>query len=423
MDRKWSAHLDYYEESLIVRWHDRKVEKPVSLFGETTMLDVLRPEWQEIIDSKQSADDDGQPRDIWIGDELVSVHPGQKGGGKRAVFKYRIQVGNAWIFLSDREEGEGASAANPSAIIEIKGRGCVVDGVDPLWKRCRAVLKHLGAEIVELRRSRVDACVDMPGLSMGGCHELYRAGLFVTPSEDDSVHRTAGKITGIYFGSGKGAAKVKLYDKTYEVEHKRKNDPEYQAAMYSRWGGTCEAATRLEVMTRRAFWRDAEKGDERLQDVDAEPSRLVGCLLRRVMLGRPAEKDIERSTRSLIRIAEWVDRDKRRYGPDHQIWTDILAVIPDAFALVAIKDCPEPSVEKAAKAAVQAIARAATIEGVELHTEEQALGLLQRIFGRVFGFGGVEAELEKRQTRIARELGRLADLRVSFEAIDGVDPF
>ena len=82
--------------------------------------------------------------------------------------------------------------------------------------------------------SRVDLCVDLPGVDVGKFCTLALHGQSVCRATQDDFHRDRGRFTGVTFGRGDIVARI--YDKVLEVST-AKPDPEKQRIAFYSWPG------------------------------------------------------------------------------------------------------------------------------------------------------------------------------------------
>ena len=118
-------------------------------------------------------------------------------------------------------------------------------GHEHAWESILAVLSSLGYQHIREVVGRVDACVDLPGVSMQEVGEALVGDRVVCRSRKDSFHRLSGKIQ-TYMTGGKSQL-VRIYDKMAEC----RNDPS-KAALVSerRWGEGVTKAVRVEFQLR-----------------------------------------------------------------------------------------------------------------------------------------------------------------------------
>ena len=143
----------------------------------------------------------------------------------------------------------------PSGFFRFTGETMIaVGGVEQAWEKVKTWFAELGATITDSRVSRVDPCVDIPGVGVDELCEAMEARNVVTrvkaANEDTYVrlHRTVGmKRTGLTMGVG---TMLRVYDKAIECRDLAKR----AWMIHKRWGGADQTkALRVEFQLRREF--------------------------------------------------------------------------------------------------------------------------------------------------------------------------
>jgi hypothetical protein len=164
----------------------------------------------------------------------------------------------------------------PSGFVRISGDVLIAHGdARATWDLVVGWLAELGAEVMTAKVSRVDMCVDLPGVSVDEFVRAYHGDNFITrtkrqrehaktpivgddlagddrdadPGNDGyaEVFRSGRRYTGLRLGAG---TQLRIYDKLAECRDLAKRG--WLAKM--RWGGSVpDAATRVEFQLRRAF--------------------------------------------------------------------------------------------------------------------------------------------------------------------------
>lgn len=196
---------------------------------------------------------------------LFSVSPSGT-DGYEWVLKGRemtMKIGN-WTELKQR----------PSVLADIRSETLWAHGPDACIQRLHDLIHAMQGEIVALKPSRVDMCVDlllretdwMPGLLDG----------FVTRARDINPHYQSRQLSG--FSIGKGAISARLYDKPREIRVKSK-----KFWMYDIWGiesvADDQRIIRVEFQTRREALH--EMGIETYPDLTEQMPALWAYLTRK----------------------------------------------------------------------------------------------------------------------------------------------
>jgi hypothetical protein len=223
---KETGGIDWLETCVYGCW-------PMAAFGELAKV------WNTLKDKAASAGDD-QFFDAPGGERLLV-----EGYGLRNkchwVFRYRgCQIG-----IVNRA---AASESFGSVFVTVPGDACLAVGAVELWQDIRRLLKSIGFEEIRAVPSRVDVCVDLPGVALAEFVEPFLQGKFVCRATSERTYREAREYTA--FETGK-TIRMRCYDKWRECC----NDPDRFALMIDRrWsddGVPPCCATRVEFQVRR----------------------------------------------------------------------------------------------------------------------------------------------------------------------------
>ncbi|MBW2636363.1 MAG: hypothetical protein JRC86_02345, partial [Deltaproteobacteria bacterium] len=158
--------------------------------------------------------------------------------------EFTLKVGN-WMELRDR----------PSIMLEISSETLWRLGVADAVSRIKSIITNAGADIIEVKLSRVDLCVDV--LIPKELWSIQLIDYAVTRATDTDPHYKHRKLTGISIGKGKISAR--LYNKPLEISQKSK-----KYWMYDIWGVGIDEVTddkmiiRVEFQLRREFLKQVE---------------------------------------------------------------------------------------------------------------------------------------------------------------------
>jgi hypothetical protein len=134
-------------------------------------------------------------------------------------------------------------------------------GLSEAWTRVKEMLTEMGGTVVRHRLSRIDGCVDMPGVQIDDLAVPFREGRCVKKArksaeffETDSnvIYKDGNRNTG--FSSGVGDIMLRVYEKLNEV----KRQPVKMALICKRrWGDVMpECAVRVEFQLRRGALKE-----------------------------------------------------------------------------------------------------------------------------------------------------------------------
>ena len=195
-----------------------------------------------------------------------------------------------------------ASESTTSIRVTVRGRECLLFGFDPILAGIRQILAHLGAIIRREVLTRVDLCLDIPGLSMAPFLSAYREKRYITRARSMGTDETisdggTGSAPTLRFGR-RNALQVRIYDKLAEMRAHGHEDL-LPVMMANRWGGRRPlSAVRVEFQLRSQALRD--RGIQSVQDY----LRLRADLLRYLTFDwlRMAAKKVNRmnSSRAML---------------------------------------------------------------------------------------------------------------------------
>jgi len=239
---------------------------------------------------------------------LWKIHPHGCRLGDTAhgpVMRWRMERDGIAFGLTRRAEPH---KTNPSGFVRMTGDFLLAHGsAERAWADVVRWFRELGAEVVEAKLSRVDMCVDLPGVSVVEFMEAYRAGQYVTRTKKSeewsfATYKAGRKDTGLAMGSG---TRMRIYDKAEECR-----DISLRSWMiHRRWGGVDpDDATRVEFQLRREFL--TEHGVSTVEDYFAKRRTLARFL-----------------TTRWVRFVQDLDARHTDRAETSQIWRDV----QDAF--------------------------------------------------------------------------------------------
>ena len=101
----------------------------------------------------------------------------------------------------------------PNVVIRIDGLSCLRMGALPALELGRKFIMAMGGKINQEKLTRVDMCLDMPGVKMDDFVAAYREKRFVCRAND--IRYYEGKGISLYFG--KCPMQLRIYDKKEEI--------------------------------------------------------------------------------------------------------------------------------------------------------------------------------------------------------------
>lgn len=172
-------------------------------------------------------------------------------------YKYVIVANGMEVSLMDRPEPFGET---PNVLIHIGATPLMLLGPEESYKRIRGMIEACGATIQREKVSRVDACLDLPGV---GVEEFVRSVWdlrYVRRAKRADFHRDGLTLTGVTVGRASPIL-LRIYDKVAECKGSLKWD--YMLACRYE-GEEPTEATRIEYQIRRRVLK--ELGIETLAD-------------------------------------------------------------------------------------------------------------------------------------------------------------
>lgn len=145
----------------------------------------------------------------------------------------------------------------PSGFVRMTGEMLIALGdARAMWSKVVEWFAELGATVTTAKLSRVDMCVDLPGVAVAEFIPALRESRYITRTKKDAevqttVYRTCKRETGFTMGMG---TLVRVYDKLAELKEKGGYLTKGAWMVKNRWGGSVpDKATRIEFQLRREF--------------------------------------------------------------------------------------------------------------------------------------------------------------------------
>lgn len=244
---------DWFEGAFYLRWQPEKLQEVAA---------ILDAEQVAVRENESPADGFIQSlpgRGLW----KVHANGCRLGDPTRGpMMRWRLERDGVRFTLANRAEPH---QTNPSGTFMATGEVMIaMGGAEKVWDLIRTWLRELGAEIVTAKVSRVDLCVDIPGVGVADLMAAYREERYITRtrhSEDWSqtaAYRRFRRDTGCALGT---ATRLRIYDKSLECQDLAKR----AWMIHRRWGGEDQdKALRVEFQVRREFLKD--RGIDTVED-------------------------------------------------------------------------------------------------------------------------------------------------------------
>lgn len=244
---------------------NRQEESPTPLEkgGEDTLHLALNVWWKDdyeglmraLEEGKLEAQERRRPVErTFRGCKLCINRQGKKtGGGRGRFYRYLIHAYGLTLLLTDEPRGVEQS---PNVLVEVPSINLMLcGGAGNAFSDLRRLLEQLGGYILLDKISRVDLCVDLPGVDTTHFRHLHEAGRLVTRSSFCAFYTEHRKLQGITYG--KGTISLRIYDKLLELSGRKHDAFKYALLCQRRWAGSPSAATRVEFQLRREMLTSA----------------------------------------------------------------------------------------------------------------------------------------------------------------------
>ena len=218
--------------------------------------------------------------EITIARHRFLVCPGASTGSKNKKIRYRwkLQCENGLVLLIMNRERTHPTM--PNIVARATSLLLMQIGPQEVWRLVQLYVEALGADIARNKLSRVDACVDIGGVSVEEFTKELSAGNFVSRAQKSTEHISENqyqfhafgrKSTGFTLGSG--AIKLNVYDK---LKESRFNIHKLEILVARRWGTMVPCATRIEFRLRREKLK--QLGVDTVEDWFAKRADIVSRL-------------------------------------------------------------------------------------------------------------------------------------------------
>jgi len=323
---------------------------------------------------------------------LWKVHPtGCRLGdaAKGPIMRWRLQRDGIVFGLTKRAEPH---KTNPSGFVRMTGDVLLALGsAEALWRRVVEWFAELGATVVEAKLSRVDMCVDLPGVGVDEFMAAFREGRYVTRTKKSeewsfATYRAGRQDTGLAMGT---VTRVRIYDKSEECR-----DIACRAWMvHRRWGGVDpDKATRVEFQLRREFL--TEHGVSTVEDYFAK-RRALARFLCGSWIKFVADGFDERHTDRAITLPLW-----KRVAEDFDTWTTG-APVADLSPIARETVKPESLVKQIRGCAE----RVAALQGVKIEGPDDFLGFVnEHLYALIEDDTEIGARVRNKTSTIAAPL-------------------
>ena len=200
----------------------------------------------DICKRKSASLDD--PAFVEFGGVTFEVLP--RGRGKN--FSYVLKGADFTLLLTSKDSASGTRC---NGFAELGSAFLMEEGDVRAWLSVVRCLSRAGADLIEDRVSRVDACVDVSGVIVGDFVSLFNAKKMACRAVEVNPYYKNYRATGLELGGKTAVVKCRIYDKIQEL--KDKPDCRKAKAVADRLGGTMpESLTRCEFQLRKESLRE-----------------------------------------------------------------------------------------------------------------------------------------------------------------------
>lgn len=226
--------------------------------GEDTLVLSLGVNWgvgfvglvSRLLAWKEQAKESHGPVVASLGDRLFLVRPsGSSSGGGHGVH-YAFVLETAGYVLKIAGQAEPCKET-PNVIVEVGSLELMTGGgVCGAWDQVKRIVEALGGVLVFDKVSRVDLCVDLPGVDVADFYNLIDGEQYACRARKQDFHKDGMRKTGVTLGAG-GVVVCRIYDKVYEVTEAHPDPSKREVLEERRWGGPQDKAARVEFQLRR----------------------------------------------------------------------------------------------------------------------------------------------------------------------------
>lgn len=203
------------------------------------------------------------------GGEVVSVRPaGRKFGPVLA--EWIIETQGMQIAIVDAATPESGRC---NMFLQIGSIALMSAGIKVLLEGFSRLCEEWGFNVEKSSVSRIDLCVDLPGVPMKWFAEPFWRDWYITRATKDRIERENRAVTGIYIG--KGDIILRIYDKINELD----GQPlKVEVMRDARYFGDPAEATRVEFQLRGKALKKKCDGNNSIEDVLARLGALANYL-------------------------------------------------------------------------------------------------------------------------------------------------
>lgn len=188
---------------------------------------------------------------------------------KGIYYRYALEYEGLKILIQDKDTHNGKTQ---NVVIRATGEECLLQGFDQCHKNGLKFVRQKFGTVEKEKLTRVDICLDLPGISMDEFWKAHLGGCYITRSKSRGMGESTGKT--VYFGAA--PLILRIYDKLAEVTAKA-NPTKVLAMKTHRWGGKIPAcAVRVEFEIHREALK--ERGIDSVGDYYTKRADLVHYL-------------------------------------------------------------------------------------------------------------------------------------------------
>jgi len=190
------------------------------------------------------------------GNWIFEVMPTGSGSGMVASF---IVKTSGMQFKFTRSQSPGGNS--PNLMVRIGSLTLMTLGLDLCWESVQSVVKLFGGTLLQNKVSRVDSCIDMPGIPMEEFVQPFLNKEFVCRSKLTNFYRDGEVVNSLSIGK---EPKCRIYDKIKETNSRTDFD-KFSMLLEHRWNREIPVtATRVEWQIRRSTIK--ELGIDSIED-------------------------------------------------------------------------------------------------------------------------------------------------------------
>jgi hypothetical protein len=246
-----------------------------------------------------------------------------------------------------------------------------------------AIIQGAGGTIHQKKLSRVDMCLDLPGVGMEDFIAAYKEQRYICRANNRGYMES----NGVTLYLGKHPLQLRIYDKVAQLV--MANDPlKFMLMQERRWHAIQQnEATRVEFEIGREALKD--RGIDTPEDYFKKRADLISCLCHEWV--RFTAQAVDRTSTSRAEVLPlWLKVEK-----GFQDWLGL----PVGESLEAL-DRGSVDVRMLARQAIGVMMTAAVIQGLTFKHEERLIGYVDRSFRRELASMDISGEMARRQTQL-----------------------